>query len=57
MKQLIEKLMAEGLTEIQSGRCLEIIKQYTKERFPMLSNAVDIVFEDNGIEGQDDFFE
>lgn len=55
MKQLMEKLMLEGLTEVQSNRCLEIIKQYAKEKFPMIRDAVDVVFEDDGIEEEDDF--
>ncbi|MGE5108832.1 MAG: hypothetical protein ACM3H8_14915 [Sphingobacteriales bacterium] len=42
MNDLIEKLKANaGLTDEQAVKALETIKDYVKEKFPMLAGAVD----------------
>lgn len=44
MKELIERLMKEGLTEEQAYKSIEIIKDYAKEKFPLFSGAIEKVF-------------
>jgi hypothetical protein len=45
MTELINKLVAgAGLSAQQAEQSLEIIKTFVKEKFPMLSGAVDNVF-------------
>ena len=42
MNELIEKLKANaGLTDEQAAKALETIKDFVKEKFPMLAGAVD----------------
>lgn len=42
MNDLIERLKAyAGLTDEQAAKALETIKDYVKEKFPMLAGAVD----------------
>jgi hypothetical protein len=45
MKELIDKLMAEGLTEQQALKAIEIIKNFTKDKFPFFAGAVDKLFD------------
>ena len=40
MKELIERLQAEGLTETQAYKAVEIIKDFAKEKFPIFGGAV-----------------
>lgn len=45
MTELIEKLVAQaGITNDQAGKTLEVIKDFVKEKFPMLAGAVDNIF-------------
>lgn len=45
MTELIDKLVAgAGLNPEQATKALEIIKDYVKEKYPMLGGAVDNVF-------------
>ncbi|TAD86542.1 MAG: hypothetical protein EAY75_07955 [Bacteroidetes bacterium] len=45
MTELINKLVAEvGLNNDQASKALDVIKSFVKEKFPMLSGAVDNVF-------------
>jgi hypothetical protein len=56
MKELIDKLMAEGLTEQQALRAIEIIKNFTKDKFPFFAGAVDKLFEKYGTtKAEEDF--
>ena len=42
MNELVEKLKANaGLTDEQAVKALETIKDFVKEKFPMLAGAVD----------------
>jgi hypothetical protein len=34
MKELIDRLVAEGLTEQQAYKAIEVIKNFAKENFP-----------------------
>ncbi|MCZ2222225.1 MAG: hypothetical protein LC122_01140 [Chitinophagales bacterium] len=45
MKELIEKLGAEaGISPEQAAKVIETIANFVKEKFPMLSGAVDSIF-------------
>lgn len=55
MQELISRLTQNaGITEEQAAKALETIKDYVKEKFPMLGGAVDNMFassinEDDGV--------
>ncbi len=55
MKELIEKLMAEGLTEQQAYKAIEVIKNFAKEKFPIFGGAIDKLFSKYGPKEEDDF--
>jgi hypothetical protein len=59
MKELIEKLKAEGLTESQALKAIEIVKNFAKEKFPVFGGAIDRLFERYGPKDadQDDFLD
>jgi hypothetical protein len=45
MEELIEKLKAQaGITDEQAVKALQAITEFVKEKFPMLSGAVDNIF-------------
>jgi len=45
MTELIDRLVAEaGLSTEQAAKSLDVIKEFVKEQFPMLSGAVDNLF-------------
>ncbi|HEY4110045.1 hypothetical protein [Puia sp.] len=45
MDELIRRLMAQGLTEEQAYKAVEVIKDFTKEKFPLFSGAIDKLFD------------
>ncbi len=54
MTDLIEKIkLSAGITEEQAIKAIEVIKNYTKEKFPMFSGAIDNLFEKYGPEEKD----
>ncbi|MBS1601968.1 MAG: hypothetical protein JST42_04820 [Bacteroidetes bacterium] len=55
MQELIDRLKAEGLTEEQAYKAIEVIKNFTKEKFPLFSGAIDKLFDKYGPKGDDDF--
>lgn len=55
MDELIKKLMAQGLTEDQAYKAIEVIKNFTKEKFPLFSGAIDKLFDKYGPKDDDDF--
>ncbi len=49
MQELINKLMQNaGINEEQANKALETIKDFVKEKFPMLGGAVDNMFASSG---------
>ncbi len=55
MLDLVEKLkLAVGITDEQALKALEVVKDYTKEKFPMFAGAIDNVFKDE-VSDKDDF--
>jgi hypothetical protein len=54
MQELITKLMNNaGINEQQAVKALETIKDYVKEKFPMLGGAVDNLFSSSGSSDDD----
>lgn len=52
MQELINRLMENaGISEVQAAKALETIKDFVKEKFPMLGGAVDNMF---GAKGSSD---
>ena len=54
MEELIKKLMAEGLTEQQAYKAVEIIKNFAKDKFPIFGGAIDKLFDKYGPKDDDD---
>jgi hypothetical protein len=55
MTELIEKLkLSVGITDEQAIKAIEVIKDFTKEKFPMFAGAIDNVFK-NQDGSKDDF--
>ena len=54
MQELIKKLMAEGLTEQQAYKAIEIVKNFAKEKFPIFGGAIDKLFDKYGPKEEDD---
>ncbi len=58
MKELIDRLKTQaGLSDEQAIDAIEVIKQFTKEKFPMFSGAIDKLFDKYGQTDKDDFLE
>jgi hypothetical protein len=55
MKELIDRLVAEGLTEQQAYKAIEVIKNFAKEKFPIFGGAIDKLFDKYSVKGDDDF--
>jgi hypothetical protein len=55
MQDLIERLMAQGLTEEQAYKAVEVIKNFTKEKFPLFAGAIDKLFDKYSPKDEDDF--
>lgn len=57
MQDLINRLMAEGLTEEQAYKSIEVIKNFAKEKFPIFGGAIDKLFDKYGPKDDDDFLD
>jgi hypothetical protein len=59
MKELIDQLMAEGLTEEQAYKSVEILKNFAKDKFPIFGGAIDRLFDKYGPKEkeQDDYLD
>ncbi len=55
MKDLVQRLMAEGLTEEQAYKAIEVIKNFTKEKFPIFGGAIDKLFDKYSPRDEEDF--
>ena len=55
MQDLVERLKAAGLSEEQAYAAIGIVKDFTKEKFPMFSGAIDKLFDKYSAKGDDDF--
>jgi len=56
MEELVNKIMANaGITSEQSLKALEAVKDYVKEKFPMMAGAVDKLFEGGDKKEEEDY--
>lgn len=56
MEELVNKIMTNaGITAEQSMKALEAVKEYVKEKFPMMAGAVDKLFEAGDKKEEDDY--
>ncbi len=55
MKELLDKLMAEGLNEQQAMRAVEIMKNFAKSKFPLFGGAIDKLFDKYNKQPEEDF--
>jgi hypothetical protein len=55
MKELIDKLKAEGLTEEQAFKAVEIMKNFAKSKFPLFGGAIDKIFDKYSRQQDEDF--
>ena len=55
MKELIDRMKAEGLTEEQAYKAIEVIKNFAKEKFPIFGGAIDKLFDKYQVNDADDF--
>ena len=57
MKELIDRLMAQGLTEQQSLKAIEAVKDFAKEKFPVFAGAIEKMFDKYKPKDEEDFLE
>ena len=57
MKELIDRLVATGLTEQQALKAIEVVKDFVKEKFPVFSGAIEKMFDKYKPKDEDDFLE
>lgn len=54
MQELIDRLKEKaGITSEQAQQALEAVKDYIKEKFPMLEGAVENIFNEGKAKGED----
>lgn len=56
MQELINRLMAKGLTEQQAYAAIEVIKNFAKEKFPIFGGAIDKLFDKYGPKNEEEDF-
>ena len=57
MKELLDRLMAQGLTEQQALKSIEVVKDFAKEKFPVFAGAIEKMFDKYKPKEEDDFLE
>jgi len=57
MKELIDRLMSQGLTEQQSLKAIEVVKDFAKEKFPVFAGAIEKMFDKYKPKDEEDFLE
>jgi len=55
MQELIDRMKAIGLTEKQAYKAIEVIKEFSKEKFPIFAGAIDKLFDKYDKRQEDDF--
>ena len=56
MEELVNKISnSAGITAEQSLKALEAVKDYVKEKFPMMAGAVDKLFEGGDKKQEEDY--
>jgi hypothetical protein len=57
MQDLVERLKAAGLSEEKAYAAIGIVKDFTKEKFPMFSDAIDKLFDKYSPKEDKDFLD
>jgi hypothetical protein len=57
MKELIDRLIATGLTEQQALKAIEVVKDFAKEKFPVFAGAIEKMFDKYKPRDEDDFLD
>ena len=57
MKELIDRLVATGLTEQQALKAIEVVKDFAKEKFTVFSGAIEKMFDKYKPRDEDDFLD
>ena len=57
MKELIDRLMAQGLTEQQALKAIEVVKDFAKEKFPVFAGAIEKMFDKYKPKDEEDFLD
>ena len=57
MKELIDRLMATGLTEQQAMKAIEVTKDFAKEKFPVFAGAIEKMFDKYKPKEEEDFLD
>ena len=56
MEELVNKIMTDaGISAEQSMKALEAVKDYVKDKFPMMAGAVDKLFEGDDKKEDEDY--
>ena len=58
MEELINKMMSNAdINAEQAGKVLETVKDFVKEKFPMMAGAVDKLFEGDSKKKEEDYLD
>ena len=57
MKELIDRLTAQGLSEQQALKAIEVVKDFAKEKFPIFAGAIEKMFDKYRPKEEDDFLD
>lgn len=57
MKELIDRLMATGLSEQQALKSIEVVKDFAKEKFPVFAGAIEKMFDKYRPKEEEDFLD
>ena len=57
MKELIDRLVAQGLTDQQAYKAVEVVKDFAKEKFPVFAGAIEKMFDKYKPKDEEDFLE
>ena len=58
MEELIRRIReATGISEAQAIRAIEVVRDFTKERFPIFAGPIDRLFDRYAPKPEDDFLD
>lgn len=57
MKELIDRLVATGLSEQQAMKAIEVVKDFAKEKFPVFAGAIEKMFDKYKPKEEEDFLD
>ena len=57
MKELIDRLVATGLSEQEALKAIEVVKDFAKEKFPVFAGAIEKMFDKYKPKDEDDFLD